>query len=556
MLQALQIENYALIRSLSITFDQGFTVITGETGAGKSILMGALSLILGNRADTDILYDKERKCIVEGTFNISTLSLQSFFEENDLDYQDTTIIRREINEKGKSRAFINDTPVTLNTLKNLASILIDIHSQHQNLLINDSGFRLNIIDQYAQNQETRAAYRESLTQWRRTEEKYNQLKQQCADAALQQEFHNFTVKELEQAHLQPEEQTQTEQNIELLSHAEEIKEHLYRAAQQLSEQDGETILQQLKSVESECSALTHLGNDYQEIANRLHNAIIEIQDLSYEISRKEAEVEVNPQELDRLNERIDLIYTLEKKYQVENIQGLLDLKAQLEETLLHYTDNQEALDQAESDRARLEKQTIQLAQKLTKSRQAVLSKLEKSMMQRLSLLGMSNCQFSIKLETTDAVHDNGMDQAIFLFSANKGVAPADVSKIASGGEMSRLMLALKSIITDSVLLPTVIFDEIDTGISGETANKVAKVMSLLAEGHQVIAITHLPQIAATGKQHYLVFKETSQGQTTTNLKMLTNSEREQAIATMLSGAHVTESAIATARELIQSKTQS
>lgn len=552
MLQALQIENYALIRALEISFDHGFTAITGETGAGKSILLGALSLILGNRADTDVLYDKTRKCIVEGTFDISGLSLQPFFEENDLDYQDITIIRREITEKGKSRAFVNDTPVNLNTLKALSSSLIDIHSQHQNLLLNTPEFRLKVIDQFAQNQQIKEQYKETLAQWKSAVSQYQTLRKQCADAAMQQEFNNFTVQELEKAQLQSNEQEETEQAIRLLSHAEEIKEHLYKAALQLSERDGETILQQLKSVQSECQALADLGPDYQEIHQRLHDSIVELQDISYEISKKESETEVNPQELERLNERIDLIYTLEKKYQVENIQGLLDLQERLQSELSQYTDNQELLQSLESTCKKLENDTLTLAKQLSKTRQAVLPKLEKEMCQRLQQLGMPEGQFKIQLRQSEQPHSEGIDQADFLFSANKGVSPADVSKIASGGEMSRLMLAIKSIITDSVLLPTVIFDEIDTGISGETADRVARVMNILANDHQVIAITHLPQIAAMGRQHYLVFKETAGGQAITNLKSLNIQEREQAIATMLSGSHVTEAALANARELIQS----
>lgn len=552
MLQSLQIVNYALIRSLDITFDDGFTVITGETGAGKSILMGALSLLLGNRADTNVLFDKNSKCVVEGTFDITNLRLQPFFEENDLDYQDVTIIRREINEKGKSRAFINDTPVNLVTLKNLSASLIDIHSQHQNLLLNDSGFRLSIIDQYAQNGKEFTAYKESLTKWRDAEHHYQQLKQQCAEAALQQEFNIYTVEELEKAQLHADEQEQIEQDIKILSNAEGIKEHLYRAAQQLSEQDGDNIIQLLKSVQGECQSLSDLGSDYQELYKRVRDAVVELQDISYEISRKEAEVEVNPQELERLNSRIDLIYTLENKYQVDNIEGLLSLQDRLQKELSGHSDNQELLAQLNRERAALEQETLKSAQKLSETRKNVLTVLEKEIQQRLQLLGMPDGIFAIRLDHLTEPTNEGMDQATYLFSANKGVAPADVSKIASGGEMSRLMLAIKSAITDTVLLPTVIFDEIDTGISGETANKVAHVMGMLAERHQVIAITHLPQIAAKGRQHYMVYKASNNGQTSTNLKMLSTTEREEAIATMLSGSHLTEAAITTARELIHS----
>lgn len=551
MLQSLQIENYALIRSLHIDFDRGFTVITGETGAGKSILMGALSLILGHRADTDVLFDKQRKCIVEGTFNISQLQLEPFFEQNDLDYQETTLIRREINEKGKSRAFINDTPVTLITLKELTSALIDIHSQHQNLMLNDSTFRLHIIDQFAQNSKEKTEYQNILKQWREAEQQYQELKQQCTNAALQQEFNQYTVDELSQATLQEDEQETIEQNIRLLSHAEEIKEHLYKSAQQLSENEGDTILQQLKSVQNECSFLTQIGQDYQELYDRLSNAIVEIQDISYEISRKEAEVEVNPQELDRLNERIDLIYTLEKKYQVDSVAALLDLQTELQRKLDEHTDNQERLKEADRQRQDLLQNAQLLASKLSETRRNILPILQQEMVNRLKQLGMSDSQFIVELQQLESLHTEGVDQAHFLFSANQGSNLGEVSRIASGGEMSRIMLALKSIITDSVLLPTVIFDEIDTGISGETAHKVAQVMGLLSQQHQVIAITHLPQIAAKGNQHYEVYKTTDHGQTTTSVRKLNDSERAQAIATMLSGSTITQTAMAAALELIQ-----
>ncbi len=552
MLRALQIENYALIRSLEIRFDKGFTVITGETGAGKSILMGALSLILGSRADVDVLYDKSRKCIVEGSFDIAKLSLQPFFEQNDLDYNELATIRREINEHGRSRAFINDTPVTLTTLRELTALLIDIHSQHQNLLLQDSGFRLDIIDQFAQNQTIRSDYQQKLQLFRQTERQYQQLKKQCAEAALQQEFNNFTVQELENAQLQADEQETIEQSIRLLSHAEEIKSHLFRAGQLLSEQDGDTVVRQLKSVQSECHQLHELGSDFQEINARLDAAIVELTDIAYEIVRKENEIEVNPQELDRLNERIDLIYSLQHKYQVDNIQGLLDLCQQMKQDLDQYSDNREQLVQLEQQALQYRTDAEQAAQQLSQSRQAIADNFQKSVEERLRQLGMPDSRFQVVFHSREEMQLSGTDEIAFAFSANRGVAPADLSKIASGGEMSRIMLALKSIITDTTLLPTVIFDEIDTGISGETANKVAAVMGLLSEQHQVIAITHLPQIAARGDQHYLVYKETINEKAVTNLRLLTNEERIDAIAAILGGSRATDSARATAQELLAS----
>ncbi|MBP5205722.1 MAG: AAA family ATPase, partial [Bacteroidales bacterium] len=369
MLRALQIENYALIRSIEIAFDKGFTVITGETGAGKSILMGALSLILGSRAETDVLHDKTRKCIVEGCFDIKGLPLQNFFEENDLDYQPLTTLRREINEHGKSRAFINDTPVNLTTLRALASSLIDIHSQHQNLLLLDSSFRLGILDQYADNAPLRTNYHNAFTHYLQVEQQHQQLKNECAEAALRQEYLQYTLDELDKAQLQPGEQEQTEQSIRLLSHAEEIKTHLYAATQQLSEREQGNVLQELKAIQSECQSLRNLGPDIDDLLRRLDEAIVELGDISYEISRKESEVEVNPAELERLNERIDLIYTLQHKYQVDSVSGLLDFAEKLRQELAQQSDNEERLHELERESTQTEKAARDLAAQLSKSLQ-------------------------------------------------------------------------------------------------------------------------------------------------------------------------------------------
>ena len=551
MLQNLQIENYALIRALNISFNKGFTVITGETGAGKSILMGALSLVLGNRADTDVLYDKSRKCIVEGTFDITNQSLKSFFEENDLDYQPVTTLRREINERGKSRAFINDTPTNLVTLKALASKLLDIHSQHQNLLLQDSEFRLSLIDQYAQNQELKEQYASSLLEWKTIEREYTELKRRCAEAALQQEFNNFTIQELENAKLVPGEQEEAENAIQLLSHAESIKAHLFQATQRLSDNEGMTILSQLKALQHECAAIKDISPEFSEIYNRVESSILELQDIAYDVANKEQTIEVNPQDLERLNERLDLIYSLQHKYQTDSVQGLLDILSRLREEVNLFTDSREQLSQLDTNRTTLLAQTRKLAEQLTLSRQNILAEMEKEVEARLHMLALPDSRFQIRLAKLDELGNTGADSVEFLFSANQGVAVSDISKVASGGEMSRVMLALKSIVTDSMLLPTVIFDEIDTGISGETAKKVADVMKDFAQRHQVIAITHLPQIAANASCHYLVYKETQSGQTITNLKSLTPEEHIHAIATLICGNSPTEAALNAARELVK-----
>lgn len=552
MLRTLQIENYVLIRELNIQFDRGLTVITGETGAGKSILLGAISLILGNRAETDVLLDKAKKCIVEGTFDITELSIQDFFTQNDLDYQPQTIIRREINEHGKSRAFINDTPVTLNLLRELSSVLIDIHSQHQNLLLQNSDFRLEILDQYAQNQILRAKYQQVFALHEQAERQYRELKAQCTEAARREEFNLFTIQELDNAQLEAGEQERLEQRIRLLSNAENIKAHLYAATQQLSENEDGNILQQLKSVQDECGAIQDLGPDFENIHQRLKSVSIELKDLAYEINRKESEIDINPKELEHLNERIDLIFSLQHKYQVDDIQGLLDLSASLKKEISQYSDKQEQLSALDEKKSQLANELREWAHKLSETRQAVTGSFQQKIASVLKQLGMPDSQFNINMLQTEEPQRTGIDQVEFLFSANKGMVPANLSKIASGGEMSRIMLALKSTITDNSLLPTIIFDEIDTGISGETANKVAAVMRVLASKHQVIAISHLPQIAASGDQHYLVYKKNIDNKAVSNIRLLDADERTEAIAGMLSGADISNAARSAAQALLNS----
>ena len=552
MLTALQIENYAIIRSLKIPFHEGLTTITGETGAGKSILMGALSLILGNRADTDVLFDKSRKCIVEASFDIRNLQLQSWFSQFDLDYQDDTLIRREINEHGKSRAFINDTPVNLATMKTIASFLVDIHSQHQTLMLQNAGFRLQLIDQFAQNHELVTAYQQALHQWRTKKGELETLKQKCEEAALKYDYNTFTIGELEKAAIQPGEQATIEQRIKELTHAKSIKSHLYNASMLLSEQEGDNIIYMLKTVQNECRALEKLGGDYETFRQRVDNLLAETQDLSYEISKKSDQIEINPELLEQLNERIDLLFSLQNKHHVQDNDELLTLLESLRDEVESYSDDRGLLAGMEQETAQLEGKVRELAQNVTESRKKAIPALVSAMDERLRKLGMSESRFCVDLQETDELRESGSDLVTFLFSANAGVAPADMSKIASGGEMSRIMLCLKSIITDSMYLPTIIFDEIDTGISGETASKVGQMMQHLADNHQVIAITHLPQIAARGRQHYLVYKQVADNQTYTHIKMLDMQEREQMLATMMSGENRTETAVATARELLKS----
>ena len=398
----------------------------------------------------------------------------------------------------------------------------------------------------------RTDYKQTLAQWRQTDQEFRDLQRQCSEQALQQEFRQFTVQELEKANLRPDEQEEIEQSVRILSNAEDIKARLYRASYTLSENEENAVVQQLKSVQSELDALSDLGPDYQELQQRLRAASLELEDIAYDISLKESGVEVNPQELERLNERLDLLNTLQHKYQVENVAGLLALKESLEAELAQYGDHRERLQQLEEQRDKLYEQLMKQAQKLSQTRAKVIPLLQKEMLGRLATLGMPDSSFEIQLTQTETPTSEGVDQVAFLFSANKGVPMADIARVASGGEMSRLMLSLKSIITDSVLLPTIIFDEIDTGISGATALKVAHVMAELSRRHQVFAITHLPQIAAAGDQHLKVFKETHGDDTETNIQLLSEEMREQEIALILSGEKMSGSAVVTARELLQS----
>lgn len=551
MLTSLQIENYAIIRSLEISFQEGLIVITGETGAGKSILMGALSLILGNRADTDVLFDKSRKCIVEATFNLKGLHLEPQFQEFELDYQDETIIRREINEHGKSRAFINDTPVNLTVLKTISSLLVDIHSQHQTLMLQNAGFRMRLIDQFAQNQAILNDYQHILHQWQQEKTALEALRVKCTEEAQRYDYNLFTINELENAQLQPDEQEELEQRIKELTSAETIKSHLFNATRLLSEQESDNILYILKSLQQELRPLESVGAEYAAFNQRIENLLVEAQDLAYEIARKNDNVEVNPALTEQLNARLDELFTLQNKYHVDDNKALIALLEKLQQEVSSFTDEKERLAESERNVKILEEKATDAAKKLSETRKAALPALINAMESRLQQLGMEGSRFSVELESTGELRENGADTATFLFSANAGVNPADITRIASGGEMSRIMLCLKSIITDSMYLPTIIFDEIDTGISGETASKVGQMMLLLSQKHQVLAITHLPQIAACGDQHLLVFKQTADNKTFTNIKQLDMQEREQMIATMMSGENCTESAVATAREMLK-----
>lgn len=553
MLQALQIENYAIIRSLKINFDKGFTVITGETGAGKSIIIGALSLILGKRADTSVLHDKSRKCYIEGSFDLSKLPLQEFFQQHDLDYQDISYIRREVTENGKSRAFINDTPVTLNVLKEFAERLVDIHSQHNNLLVNNENFRIDVLDQYAQDSTILKAYQSSFSAYKKTEKRHQELLALQQQQEQERSYLTYVAQELSDANLSEGEQDRIEREIALLTHAETIKSKLFQSVQLLEEDENDNLLHRLQVIQDQCQSVSGFDKDIEELSQRLSGCLLELKDIVRELRQKEDKIEVNPQELEHLNERLDLLLNLEHKHRVNTNEELIALLDSTNAKLSSMTENEEELEQCEKECQELQARTMELAQKLSAARQQCVGQLEQEMVNKIRLLGMEYGSFKIQLTQHEQFGASGIDNVQFLFSANRGNELQEIEKTASGGEISRLMLALKSIINDNSLLPTVIFDEIDSGISGEVAGKVASLMQDMSRKHQLIVITHLPQIAAKGKLHYFVFKSISEDKTYTQIKSLNEDESIREIATMISGDQVSNAALRTAKELKNSK---
>lgn len=549
MLRTLLIENYALIRSIKIDFDEGFTVITGETGAGKSIIIGALSLLLGKRVDTSVLHDKSRKCFVEGTFDAQGLHLEDFFDNNDLDYDDTILIRREVNENGKSRAFINDTPVNLTILKELAEKLVDIHSQHNNLLVNNADFQISLLDQFAHCSTLLGQYKISFNTYKKAQQELLQLEEQQRKHEQERSYLEYVFKELEEAKLSPGEQENLEQKIDLLSHAETIKTKLFENYNILAEADNVNILSQLQIIKDNCLNISSFDNELSEIAKRIESSLLELKDIASDINRKGNDIEVNPQELTMCEERLDLLLNLQHKHHVNSDEELLQLFADTDKKLQAMSDESESVDKQRKIVENSYKEMMVLARELSAQRRQSLGSFEAEMAAKIKRLGMEHGNFRIEMTSNENADSHGIDHVRFLFSANKGSEMNDIEKTASGGEISRLMLAIKSIINDSSLLPTVVFDEIDTGISGEVASKVAIMMREISQKHQLLVITHLPQIAAQGNIHYFVYKDSSEDKTYTQIRSLNQEESIREIAGMISGDRISEAALKTAKEL-------
>lgn len=550
MLNSLHIRNYALISSLQIRFDKGLTVITGETGAGKSIIMGALSLILGHRADTSTLFDQSEKCVVEAVFDVSGLHLEDFFAENNLDYQDDTIVRREIAVSGKSRAFINDTPVTLPLLKEFTSRLIDIHSQHQNLLFQNADFRTDVVDLFAGIKSQVAEYQKVLSELKDSERQLSELKQQHQAALEKQDFLQFVMKEIEEAHLKENEQEELEQNIEFLTHTETIKSNLFQILQILSDEEPSAV-SSLREAKNLSAAIASYRADLDEMNQRINSSYIEVKDIADELNSLNDRIEYNADELEAMRQRLDFIYSLEQKHHLTSVSELLNKYQSVKEELDNFSEDEEQLKKLTLRCQQLQDKAHKCAVQLHQSRNKVLPALQTQVLDYVHSLGMPDAQFVIKLETSTTLLKNGIDEVKFLFSANRGVEVAELEKVASGGEISRLMLAVKSTLSEKSVLPTVVFDEIDVGISGEMAGKVAALMQKMAQRRQLLVITHLPQIAAKGNSHYLVYKEVEGNTSRTKVTLLDAQTRAVEIAKMMSGEKWGEATLKAAQELIE-----
>lgn len=550
MLQKISIQNYALIDNLDIEFDQGLNIITGETGAGKSIILGALSLILGQRAESRYFFNQARKCVIEGIFLLADEKLKDLFEINDLDFYQENSLRREISIDGKSRAFINDTPVNLAILKQIGEHLIAIHSQHATQELNNSDFQLLILDSLAGHQPLLQSYRSDYRKLRQNQQQLAQLTDAAAEARNKQDYEQFLFNELEQAAIKPGEQEELEAELERLTHAESIKRSLLTATGLLTENEP-SVYSLLKEAASQVQSVEKFDPAIHNLYERLRSGLIEIKDIADEISDIEQKTDHSAARLTEIQERLDLYYSLQQKHRVADNAGLLVIQQQLEANLNELLHSDEHIAQLKVHIVRLEKDLSEQAAQLTVNRKKAIKVAEAALNTTLSQVNMENARVLFRHQQLDNLNKDGLDAMELNFTANAGQDPAPVNKVASGGELSRLMLAIKSLLASHTALPTLIFDEIDTGISGETALKVGQVIAGLGKHMQVIAITHLPQIAAKGQSHYFVYKAENTGKTTTGIRKLPANERAEVIAEMLSGKNPGPSALQNAKELLQ-----
>ena len=549
MLASITIKNYALINELHIDFSSGLSIITGETGAGKSILLGALGLVLGNRADSSTLKNTNKKCVIEAIVSIHSYNLQDFFETEDIDYETNTILRREILPSGKSRAFINDTPVTLLVLSALRARLIDIHSQHQTLQVSGQEFQFQLLDAVANNESKLASYQSGLASYTKEKKKLEEIQHAQREAHLQYDYNSHLYNELLEAKLIEDEQELLEEKLEKINNVEEIKQNL-SAALQITTDENIGIQNLLYSLEQKLTKIDSYSKEYQELSDRISSVKIELDDIIGDLESAFEQVDFNPSEATQLNNRLQLIYNLQKKHYVNSISELLTIQSALF-IKVNTVENaeQSILDQETIVKGIANKLDV-VALKISDARSKIILKLSKQLADILADLGMPHARFQIKNTPSENYYKNGKDSLEFLFSANKGGQYGELKKVASGGELSRVMLAIKKILSENSQLPTIIFDEIDSGVSGEVSNKMAHIMSQMSLKMQVITITHLPQIAAKGNQHYKVYKDEVNHITTTNLKQLSEDERIVEIAEMLSGKIISDSALTHARELL------
>lgn len=550
MLTQLYIKNFTLIDELNVDFHPGFSVITGETGAGKSIILGALGLLLGNRADVKTIKEGTQRCIVEGHFDITRYALEQFFFENDIDFVgEDCILRREVNSNGKSRAFINDTPVGLNLMKELGEQLIDIHSQHQNLLLQKQDFQLSVVDIIAKNQSLLTQCKKEYAEYNDSKSKLQRAKQSIEESKTNIDFIRFQYNELAALNLQVGEEESLEQQSKTMQHSEDIKSSLYEVDSNLSDESTGIITRLYRSL-SAIKSIADVLPQAEDITERLDNTYIELKDISSEVSDMLENIEYDPQELERINNRLDAIYTLQQKHHVNSVEELVRLQEDYKATLDNVENSDVALEELENSMKESLTKVSKTADELTKKRKASIKTIVSDIAERLKALALPNVSFNIDIKKKE-ISSNGCDDVEFLFSANPGTPPRPISEIASGGEIARVMLSLKAMLSGAVKLPTIIFDEIDTGVSGRIAEQMAVIMKEMGHSdRQVISITHLPQIAAQGSNHYKVYKEQDNNETHSHLTHLTDDERIQEIAQMLSGSNVTEAAINNAKELL------
>lgn len=548
MLKHLTIRNYALIRFLEMKPSGHLNVITGETGAGKSIMLGAIGLLMGNRADTKVMWNESEKCVIEGIFNIKPYKLKSLFREEDLDYEDETVIRREISPGGKSRAFINDTPVTLDTMRRLGHLLMDIHSQHETLELGNQSFQLQLIDSYAENQEVREEYDQAWKNFVAARKKFEDLSRQAATLREEADYTNFQLDELTKADLQENEQENLEKELKIMEHAEEIKTRLRASLQLLNESDF-SAHNVLAEVRTHLTAISSFSGQYETLYQRLESLRIELEDITGEIEKEETHVDFDPERAEFVKERLSTLYRLMKKHRTNDVTALLELRESLEKKAIVTSHLDEALDNARQDMEHGEAEVKKLSLKLRESRKKTFAPLRRQIVQLLQSLGIPDA--NLVIDTTGIVPGpTGADKIDVLFSANKGIAPGPLAQVASGGEFSRLMFCIKYVMAEKSAMPTLVLDEIDNGVSGEIALKLGNLMKNMAAGHQLIAISHLPQVAAQGHAHYFVFKDNSEEKTVSSIKLLTDGERVEEIAKMIGGNKPSKIALENAQELL------